>query len=577
MRANRPLLVFILTLVQGLTSVGQDSPGEVDNLPNSSVRFAILVGVEQYDDPNIPSIIGPANDVITMKNTLIKYAGFTNDNIVVLSTSGPYRKPTRDEILRALSRIKNIVPDNGLLLFMFSGHGTSRGNKAFLLPSSAGLTADVDLLEETSLDVELVRKQIVATGVKQALVLLDACRDDLQAAKGVGGANPLTPAFTEGLDFATVNKQIEASAVIYATSLGRRAYVDNNMKLGYFTEVFTDGLSGKAADSHGVVTLSRLLDYVQSRVPKMVSQDLGVATEQKPFYVLAGYQPSKLVLAQTDAKAIQAVSPAEPLFTGGSDSSPDPRSPRAGFVDFATEFESSRGDEAALSKLGEAAFQRGNYDWAIKYLERAKAVQASMVWMPSYPYLAAAYLLGQGNAAKFRATLDEMISQMRAPSSYLHQSIPISFCISNLIKIRAVSPQSEIGFIDAKVEQATAISANLKLANTSPVVCVFEGDAYEGQNAFAKVESCFIPDIEHLDRTYHQGDFHCCGGGATSPTTTADIPGGIEITVFGKQVWSVQMPTLVSDKFSIATYCAPSSGAGGGCMVKSIVKAHYKF
>ena len=453
-----------------------------------------------------------------MKNILEKYAGFTDDNIVVLSTSDGNRKPTRDEILKALSRIKNIVPDNGLLLFMFSGHGVSRGQRGFLLPSTATLTGDEDLLEETSLDVDLVRKQIAATGVKQAIVLLDACRDDPEASKG-SGINPLTKAFTKGLDFAGLNSQIEASVVIFATNIGQRAYVDSNQKLGYFTEAFTDGLSGKAADSKGDVTLGGLLEYVQTRVPKMVSQDRGINVEQKPSYILAGYQPSKLILGHANSAPATAVIPAQPTPSTGADAVPDPRSPKSGELDLSAEFDKNKGDELALAKLGEAAFSRGNYDWTIRFLEQAKKVQTSKVWMYTYPFLAGAYLLGNGSEEKFKATLNEMLAQMNFPNTYLHHAAPISFCLKNLSRVRALVPPPSAQFVDEIVHQVIGISARLGDPERAAVVstCTFYGEANPGQNAFLKEQSCIIPDIEHLDKIYHQGDFVCCGGGATSP------------------------------------------------------------
>jgi hypothetical protein len=579
MRLKRISLVSFVLFSCVISLTAQAEQREVDNLPKASVRFAILVGIEQYDDPNIATITGPANDVQRVKNALEKFADFSDDNIVVLSTADGYRKPTRDEILKSLSRIKNIVPENGLLLFMFSGHGISRGERGFLLPSSATLTGDQDLLEQTSLDVDLVRKEIAGTGVKQAILLIDACRDDPEASKG-SGTNPLTNALTRGLDLTALNSQVEASVVIFATDLGHRAYVDSNLKLGYFTEAFTDGLGGKAADNKGNVTLGALLDYVQTTVPKMVSKDRGAKVEQKPFYILAGYQPSKLIFGHANSAPATAVIPAQPTPTTGPEVVPDPRSPKSGALDLSAEFEKNQGDELALAKLGEAAFDRGNYDWTIRFLEQAKKVESSRVWMYTYPFLAGAYLLGNGSEERFRQALNEMLAQMKFPNTYLHHAAPISFCLKNLSKVRALVPPSSAQFIDDVVQQVVEISSRLGNAERKAVIstCKFYGEANPGQNAFLKEQSCIIPDIDRLDKAYHQADFVCCGGGATSTTTASDIPAGIEIKTSGAVYWSVQSPTLTSDKFGVTTYCGPSGALGGsGCNVKTEIFAHYQY
>jgi hypothetical protein len=71
------------------------------------------------------------------------------------------------------------------------------------------------------------------------------------------------------------------------------------------------------------------------------------------------------------------------------------------------------------------------------------------------------------------------------------------------------------------------------VGNGSPA-CNFYGEANPGSPAWNKDDSCIIPRVELLDTSFHQGDFACCGGGATSPTTAAQIPPGIELRTGGR-------------------------------------------
>lgn len=107
-------------------------------------------------------------------------------------------------------------------------------------------------------------------------------------------------------------------------------------------------------------------------------------------------------------------------------------------------------------------------------------------------------------------------------------------------------------------------------------VCHFYGQASQGASAWNKDDSCPIPRLEFLDTSFKQRDFNCCGGGATSPTTNADIPPGLELVVTGGHYWSVSGPRLAGGQFFLHTYCGPEPAPGPGCNVDVEVWAHYR-
>jgi hypothetical protein len=85
-----------------------------------------------------------------------------------------------------------------------------------------------------------------------------------------------------------------------------------------------------------------------------------------------------------------------------------------------------------------------------------------------------------------------------------------------------------------------------------------------------------------LDKSYHQTNFNCCGGGATSDIGNANIPAGIHLVVDGGYYWSVTSPIelirLDDDGpakrvFRIHTYCGPGAAGQPGCNVKVAVYA----
>ncbi len=271
----------------------------VSEWPTSAKRYALVIGVEQYQDKQITPLTAAANDAKLLAGALVQYAGFPTDQVVLLASDQPAeRQPTRENILRRLSNLRAAIPSDGLLLVSFAGHGIEREGRAFLLPSNAQVSGDISLLEDTAISVDTVKERIRQTGVKQVMMVLDACRNDPTAGRA-DAPNNLTEAYTRGFNFDVRNQEVSAFATLYATSVGSRAYENTEKKNGYFTLAIVDGLKGAAANSKGEVTLDSLKQYVQDEVPKRVKLDLGVGKKQDPQIVLDGYKASELVISIT--------------------------------------------------------------------------------------------------------------------------------------------------------------------------------------------------------------------------------------------------------------------------------------
>jgi hypothetical protein len=105
-------------------------------------------------------------------------------------------------------------------------------------------------------------------------------------------------------------------------------------------------------------------------------------------------------------------------------------------------------------------------------------------------------------------------------------------------------------------------------------ICELYGAADSGAQAWNKNEKCDLPKGFHLDTSYHQQIFACCGGGATSDFSVSDIPAGIHLQVDGGHYWSVDEPmglmTMEEDsegravlrRFFIHTYCGQKGSRG---------------
>ena len=289
---------------QPTTSNASSSPvsqvNQISALPVSAKRWALVIGVDKYTDPQISPLKGSDNDARLIANALVRYAGFPQDQVILLSTDQPAeRQPTRVNILRRLSNLSTAVPKDGLLLVSFAGHGMERSGQAFLLPSDAQISDQISFLEETAISMNRVKERIKETGVGQVVVLLDACRND--PGGRADAPNPLSNAYTNAFNFDTRNREVQAFATVYATGIGQRAYEYTEKKQGYFSWAVVEGLKGGAANEKGEVTLSQLVKYVQDTVPKRLAIDLGSTKQQKPFAVIEGYRADELVVAVTNS------------------------------------------------------------------------------------------------------------------------------------------------------------------------------------------------------------------------------------------------------------------------------------
>lgn len=273
---------------------------DINALPASSKRWALIIGVDKYQDPQISALKGSDNDARLIADALVRYAGFPQDQVILLSTAQPTeRQPTRVNILRRLSNLSTTVPKDGLLLISFAGHGMEREGQAFLLPSDSQISDQVSFLEDTAISLNRMKERIKETHVAQVLILLDACRND--PGGRADAPNPLSNAYTNAFNFDLRNKEVQAFATIYATGIGQRAYEYTEKKQGYFSWALVEGLKGAAANDKGEITLSQLVKHVQDNVPKRIAIDLGSTKQQRPFAIIEGYRADELVVAVTNS------------------------------------------------------------------------------------------------------------------------------------------------------------------------------------------------------------------------------------------------------------------------------------
>ena len=278
---------------------------DVSVLPGASKRWALLIGIDKYEDPDINSLGGAVKDAKTLKQALIEHCSFQDENVILLTSDSRDKdqRPTKSNIIDKLSGLNRVVKPDGLLLFAFSGHGIDVNGQAFLLPMESKLSTDPLRLTDDAVSVDRVKEYINRTGVRQRIMFLDACRNKLSAARGID-VSPLSEAYEKAFefDFERKNSSIDAFLTFYATEKGQESWEDQETGQGYFTEAIVDALRGGARGeiltSHGEVTLGALTRYVRESVTARAGKS---GKNQVPHPVTDGYG-DELVLAKVEIK-----------------------------------------------------------------------------------------------------------------------------------------------------------------------------------------------------------------------------------------------------------------------------------
>ena len=145
-----------------------------------SRQRAILIGADQYQHVQPLKFCG--KDVRDMARVFRESLEFDKADVLEFTSEAQLR-PERGTILHHMGEfLKRPIKPDELLLFYFSGHGMidSENKEDYLLPHDATLNA----LSETGIAVSSLTKKLIATGCRNIVMFIDACREPVDGAKG---------------------------------------------------------------------------------------------------------------------------------------------------------------------------------------------------------------------------------------------------------------------------------------------------------------------------------------------------------------------------------------------------------
>jgi hypothetical protein len=129
-------------------------------------NFALLIGNQSYDDPNINELDEPVKDVTELYNTLTKDYNFDPQNVILL------KNETKAAIIGKLHELRSLITPNDNLLIFYAGHGywDEGMGVGYWLPKDAAKNNPVNWIPNTDLT-----NYLGAIKTKHTLLIADAC------------------------------------------------------------------------------------------------------------------------------------------------------------------------------------------------------------------------------------------------------------------------------------------------------------------------------------------------------------------------------------------------------------------
>lgn len=141
-------------------------PTLAEKISGSSKYYGLIIGIDNYRDPDLPDLQNPVKDARRLHDLLISRYSFHENEMVLL------RDAKRNDIVGALDHLANIVTPNDNVLIFYAGHGTwdEKANVGYWLPADAYLNTTTNWFRNSTL-VDYLK----TIDSRHTLLITDAC------------------------------------------------------------------------------------------------------------------------------------------------------------------------------------------------------------------------------------------------------------------------------------------------------------------------------------------------------------------------------------------------------------------
>jgi len=256
--------------------------------PKSHERYALLVGVNEYEHNKLKPLHFAENDASAL-SVVLKSAQYHVTLLTTKSASSEL-KPTKLNIEKQLGQILKECHKGDTIVIAFSGHGLQFEGEAdaFFCPADAKpFKTNTDSL----VSIGKIYRDLDASFATMKVLLVDACRDDPAASRGV----------SRGITSASAPPPPQGVAALFSCGVGEESYETPKLKHGIFFYHVIEGLKGFAADNDQEVTFASLASYVSRRVRRDAAEIIGDGAAQSPN-LKADYTVEPVLLSKSRSR-----------------------------------------------------------------------------------------------------------------------------------------------------------------------------------------------------------------------------------------------------------------------------------
>ncbi len=247
-------------------------------------KYAVLIGINQYQHARLAPLKFAVNDIEELNRVL------TSQNyLTTMLTDRSDPPPTKENIQRALASALEQSQRGDTVLVALAGHGLQFDGTAdaFFCPIDGRPFAD---RQDTLVSMKQLYESMERSFAGAKVLLVDACRDDPNAARS-----------SRGLNADTAPTPPSGVAALFSCSAGQKSYEHERLGHGVFFHLVLEGLRDKARDRADNVTFIRLTEYVQEHIDGVLKDVVGADAKQQPD--MRASVNGRVILAQLGNKS----------------------------------------------------------------------------------------------------------------------------------------------------------------------------------------------------------------------------------------------------------------------------------
>jgi len=254
-------------------------------------RWAILIGVQNYEDPTLGRLEYPVADATVLRETLVKRDRVPPNQALLLTDESQIR------LREGISSLFDRIQPNQKLIVYFAGHAYQDADKTVYL---APREFKKDQAAATGVSLQWLVDAMEQCKAKEKILLLDACN----AGPGIDAQKePSTAEMFESLRAPPGQAALRTVTGIASCSKGQRGWAVPARQRGLFALALSEGLAGQADKNRDSrMETTELYSYVSDAMASLAGS---IQQRQTPQLFLPDNRPPRL--SAEAKKAIRAL------------------------------------------------------------------------------------------------------------------------------------------------------------------------------------------------------------------------------------------------------------------------------